>query len=459
MAVIRRVNAALGTGDNDGTSWPNAYRDSPGALQVALNAWLTGDKIYVHMGASSPSAETTAADLTLSSTAADTKLDPIRIFGVDKDNSDAPVETPSTPTVEVTGVSSLTITCHAIWQGLYLAVADGGNDFNLTLADLVYHFISCRLKAGNVGGDDFFFNGNATEYLFEKSIITVGDQMRNMSAIAIFKDTVISILGNGPHITTTTTHQRAEYDGCNFSGSTAGKVFVSVQTGRPNDYWFRNCKMPATWIGKQGTFPDYHSAVRYLNCDDSDDYPRTEIYTKAGDVKTDTGVFISSGGWSDETANASGVPLSLKLTPTDEIHEGGTLNSFPPIDEYLDDTPGSHTFTVQLIDDFENPLQNDRVWLEVFYSETAGQVKQSLGTSRVVPGDTPADLDAGTGLANWTGEPAKTIKPRSVELALTVTTGLIGWYSAVVRLAKYEANDANGDAGAGLWVAPLLTVS
>ena len=142
------------------------------------------------------------------------------------------------------------------------------------------------------------------------------------------------------------------------------------------------------------------------------------------------------------------------MTPTGVYFQEGSFRSFP-FDEYLEST-GSKTFTVELIDDFETALQDDEVWLEIFYHATSGQIKQSVGTTRVLPGSTVATLSAGTGTGNWTGEPTSS---RSVKLAVTATVNNIGDYSAVVHLGKYEANGADTNPGAALYVAPILTIS
>ena len=94
--------------------------------------------------------------------------------------------------------------------------------------------------------------------------------------------------------------------------------------------------------------------------------------------------------------------------------------------------------------------------MELLWLGTSGQIRQDFSSSRVASPDTPANLAAGTGAGNWTGEPTSS---RSVKLALTETVNVIGMVQITVYLAKYEVNGADGNPGAALYVAPKVTVS
>jgi hypothetical protein len=437
-------------GADNGNSWTDAYL----TLQQALNdAGALTEPIYVHVGASSPHAETTAADVTLSSSQADSVTSPIQIYGVDQNDSDAPVANPSAVTIEAAGGgNSITITCSAVWRGIHLS--SDADDFIINTASMLYHFINCTIKAGSATGDDFSMNSNSAQYYFEGCTINVGDQIVTALSTADFVNCAITVVTSPNFSITAAFGGFIRCFGCDFSGNTSGDTIVSPATTSGCGAQFFNCDMPTTWTGSETDFAGYTSFVELNNCDDSSDYPRTEIWSKAGTVKTDTGVYITTGGWSDETANSTGTPLSQIMEPTSVCHLGGTVVGIP-IAAYIDST-GQKTFTVECIDDFQTALQDDEVWLEISYHATSGQVQHSLGTSRVLLGDTPANLTAGTGTGNWTGEPASS---RSVRLAVTVTVNNIGFYEARVVLGKYEANGADSNPGAAFYVAPFIDVS
>src|SRR5690349_18322956 len=57
-AGTRYVNAALGSGTNDGSSWANAFQGSNG-LQAALALAVAGDQIWVAQGSYEPTAGAT----------------------------------------------------------------------------------------------------------------------------------------------------------------------------------------------------------------------------------------------------------------------------------------------------------------------------------------------------------------------------------------------------------------
>ncbi len=52
------VNAALGSGANNGTSWADAYQGSSG-VQAALAAALSGDQVWVAQGSYEPTSGAT----------------------------------------------------------------------------------------------------------------------------------------------------------------------------------------------------------------------------------------------------------------------------------------------------------------------------------------------------------------------------------------------------------------
>jgi|GEM_PF-7025738 len=434
----------------------DTWAKSANALQTALDAWSSGDKIYVHCGSTGPHFETTSgATVVFTSSAADSPEDPIHVFGVDKDNSDAAVSLPTDKTIEVSGSNhDIQHNLSIVVSGLYYYVTDTGRNVTNSSTAVMGEFNNCRFRCGDGTASDMSNGSRDSSWRYTNCIIDIGDDL-DCSGNNEFLGCVITI-GLSPNILMGGDLRTAKFIDCDFSGNTSGDTIVGVSTNRIFNMEFLNCDMPATWVAYTFLIQDQLSKITFDNCDDSNDYPRTEHYVKGGDVKTDTGVYITSGGWADETGVVSGsaVPLSHKITPSVDCTMGVSVESIPLV-AYVDAT-GSTTFTVELIDDFETALQDDEVWLDISYLGTSGQTAHTVATTQVFAGDTPANLSAGTGTGNWTGEPASS---RSVKLSSTVTIGNIGFYEARVRLGKYEANGADTNPGAALYVAPLVTVS
>ena len=445
MTIYVNSNAS---GLDDGSSQANAFA----TLQQGLDhANALTDNIFMHVG-TTPHNEA-ANGFTFTSAQADSKTAILNIYGVDFGNSEAFVSVRDGAhgglNIDNTGTGDLTFSVNAAWHGIEF---DSVDDTFINTSNITSSFHGCKFTAGTASGDDMTVGENNSSVLLVDCIIIVGDQI-SFNGIVEFRGCTITT-GISPNFKGSASHHYTKFSACDVSGITSGDTIFDISGLGSGSYFFYDTDMPASWTGISGTWDNYAQEVLFANCDDSSEYYRTEYYCKSGDVKTDTAVNITTSGWSDETGAASGTALSHIMTPTSLINFGHPLPGFA-IPAYLDST-GSKTFTVELIDDFENALQDDEVWLEILYKATSGQVAQTIASTRVLLGSTVANLAAGTGTGNWTGEPTSS---RSVKLATTVTIGNVGNYEARVYLAKYEANGADGNPGAALYVAPLLTIS
>lgn len=123
---------------------------------------------------------------------------------------------------------------------------------------------------------------------------------------------------------------------------------------------------------------------------------------------------------------------------------------FKIFEKYL--SSANPTLTVEFLYDSATNLQNDEVWLEVFYPDITNPVLQKIDvSSRAVWGATPADLSAGVGTGSWTISPAMT-NGNSDRIAVTISGGGVGMHAINVCYA-------NNAAAPVLFVCPNVTVA
>lgn len=419
-------------------------------MATAISHWNsnTSDFIAVHTG-TTPHRESSGSNITWSASNSTPSL-PIPIYAVDADSSDAYTPETTAANVDATGsFTDLNANLSASFFGLWLQAgrflgSSGSGVHRLRYTD-------CTMKASDDGiFGDLQFSDNAKP-TFINSTLTGGNascQMRiNGSPWQLNGCTIDGTWDSTAGLVIQSTESAIiEFNGCDLSALSSGHVLLTVAV-TPTIVWFRQCKMPASFSVFSGTV-NQESLVHIINSDSATAQgERLEVHDHVkGDVKIDTGV-SHDVGWSDETVSDTGQALSWKMTTTTNVSEVNPLEGLMSTGRIP--TTGSKTFTIECWDGFTTALQNDEAWMEVFYLGTSGEeTLWTLGSTRVIYGDTPANLTAGTGAANWTGEPTG----RSVKFSLTVTVNVIGYAGARIYLGKFES-------GKALYVDPLVTVT
>ena len=236
--------------------------------------------------------------------------------------------------------------------------------------------------------------------------------------------------------------QVIDFESCNFSALTNPAMIdtsdFSIGSTTNADITilelkFNNCLMPSNYTIWDGSWmADIATQITVENC--SDDGTNTyvnEYRDLGGGVKYDDAAYYDSGYEEDESA----ARLSIVLSPEDKVSQSLVVSS-SQIGGFFS-TRGSKILTLELVENFTNPLNASEIWLELYYYKSNGDVLRTLDKStKEYIEATFTELPAGVGLGNWTGEPAGS---RSVKLTTTISVNHPGLFYGIVRLAKYES--------------------
>lgn len=426
MAIIYVDSTAGGVAD--GTSWTDAYV----TLQAGLTAWTTADIIWV----AHDSTESFTANTTFTCGNA-TKTDPVTIFRV---NSGTSIYSPTTG-ADVKTLDSSTGNYDFVFgfnMAMYGLHMDTGDDWYNITNDTYTYIEDCYLE--------FSSTGNASFQVWQNSN-RVGGSAKNCT----FEWNTTGYIDHAGG--------KFDYFGCTFSGAnnSAGLficgsnqptnitltdcdmsglnnptlVDTSTFIGAVAQVTFLNCKFPTSYSLDDGTIANRGVEIVANGCHTAGDTFVNDKANMTGDVSTSTSVYHDSG-YTDYDGTTQ---LSQVLTASADCKPALPLEGFK-IGGIVTST-GSTTFTVELVENFTSALTANDAWLELYYYDSATSVTHKLdNSSREHALTSYTNLSAGTGLANWTGEPASS---RSVKIAVTVTVNQTGLYYGVINLSKYEA--------------------
>lgn len=431
MAIIY-VNSGAG-GADDGTSWTDAFL----TFGQAWTAWTSGDVVYMHSG----HAESSATELLYG---ADVMGDtnPLVVYSVDKDNSDA--YTPGTSAqLKVTGANvdiDFNDSFHA--YGVWFEMVDG--DFDINSFGHAFRFEDCNFKwTANTA--------NRTFTIGPKPLL-INCTLDNVTA-ASFGYSLTSTTGTGTFL------------GCTFKGKSSGSTFIELGSNYNEESLFVGCDFSGltnvTNLNDTGTGIDMvgcrfasgdglqaptggiqNRASAYATAVDGAGSAKnyiSEHYFGVGTVNQDTALYRDDG-WQDEDGDTR---LAHKMSPSPNVKGPHTPFWGPDLRAYVSDT-GSKTLTVYAVEDFTTALTDDEAWIDVFYLGTSNSVLNSLAGGRSVLSSTSLTTDTKA----WTGASGKT----KVKFSETVTINKAGTYLVRVYLGKYESSKA-------LWYCPLVEVS
>ncbi len=420
-----RVGMDLGTGDNDGTSWANAYQGKVG-FASAVTAQTVGETIYAKDTVSSTdnmqlNGLTTLAALTnpvrcigVVTGASDTILKADILLGFREGDSTKAYaqggETP--PTIVATVAGDIEIRGSLYFYAFILEAQD---NFFLGNTDAAQHQIyeECKFVTGTNAGDRLELGSTAATSSTHKFIFI--NCLFTCTAVAL------DFLGQ----------VEADFFNCEFTGTEVGFIEGSSFGGRVRFYncdftgidatvvdknsfhggilEFHNCRMPASHILTTGTATGLYFIANYGSEDNTgfnsaDSEQQLEIETLEGLVDIETTKVHTSPAGADDGATDSGGPFSWGMTIS-SVSDNFVGVVSPWMYRWVEGDGTAKTITVYIANDGAGDLEDDELYLEVtFPSETGlsmydylpndgaptdgGGRMQILGTPAVIGDDT-----------------------------------------------------------------------
>lgn len=425
MAIIY-VDSAAG-GLNDGSSWTDAYV----LWQSALTNATTSDVIYMDDGHQ----ETVATAITYTATNG-TLNSPIVTYVVDKaDDSYSPNSTAYN--IRTTGLNSITLVTSMRIYGMYvesgLRVLLSTSPCTTIFYDSYIKIYAYIMAASNNGDVNLKLRNTTLEGINSLQAILkstyVPDFMQGGAIIG-------AISGNGFVVPDAGKCQVIGFEGVDMSGITTGSPKIVNATGSDSGWCvtLKDCKYPSGYSLIRTSIGTDSQCVESYTSDTGGNRYVLQLERYRGAVNEDTATYMT-GGFQPEGASN---PVSYTIVPNSTA---GRVTEETPIDSldisfyYNGATGSSKTFTVECVENFSTALTDQNCWSELCYLGTASSALCSFDSNKQILGS-GTNLSAGTGLANWTGEPASS---RSVKLVHTVTPQVKGLYRIRIFLGKYEA--------------------
>ena len=431
MAIIY-VNSVGGSNTSPYDTWAKGAT----AKQTALTAWADGDEIWV-------AHDHTEGTATITWTAVnDTNANRIPIYRV---NSSTNVYSPSTGSDTKqydasTAGADVNINISGSIHGEYFYADDniqlaGGTDDTLNCEDCQFELATAnsqllfgsansnntaRLKGGAVN-----FTHATGGYLYVNSgVVLVGVNFPGYGQT----DGVLR-----PQNASRPCNVNAI--GCDFTNLLSSTSLPLIEiTGTCEQKWnLIACAIKSGQTIHNSGFANDNQYIYVHNTDSAGNTYVTSRHGFRGDVQQDTTVYY---GGTDAYVDADGsTPLSHGMTIAANVDQASPLTSLDMLARI--DSTGSKTFTIEIVENFTSALTQRDCWIEVFYLGGASSTLWSLGDSgREVVATSYTNLAAGSGLTDWTGEPAGS---RSEKVTATATVSKTGVYMVRLHMASYEA--------------------
>lgn len=426
------------------TTWANANI----YLEYMAENDVAGDRFFVKNDLNTSFAGA------ISMSWAGTLTSPTRVLCVSDSNeppttlaTGAVVATTGTNTITTTGSTTLSLYMYGITlkagsgtavSGIFMSTSSGGW--------VVYD--NCTLEIGDTNGStEIAIGGSGIVHVLNSTLKFAAAGQRLICGMScVYQNCVIT----GALITdfcrnTAVSGSRGMFEACDFSACAQGlNIFSITALGVKLDV--RNCKMPANWTGSihNGT-PPRHNVLTLSNSDSSDTNYRFERKTYFGTVTHNTSIYRTAGASDGTTA------LSYRMVSggdTEWMHQ--TLDS-QEIVVWNETTGSAITVTCEILIDSNTTLYKEDVWMEIQHLGTSGFPLGVLDTdsrlANYLTTLTTTECDAGTGVANWTGE---SVNAKSYKLVSTITPQEKGFIHAIVKLAK---------ASTTIYICPKLVIA
>lgn len=441
MANYYVYSGASGTGD--GSSWTNAFV-SLSAAGVA-GTIVAGDFVWVAHDHNS--ALTSFTSWTIPGNA----LNPVYIICANRAGSVPPVSADLRTTAQEKTINNvgMVMSGYAYFYGITFSVGSGTNSSSFQFAGGTNNgavFENCTITYGctGTGGTTAFAGGNSTG---------------PTSGIIKFINTNFVFASTGQKISTTHC-QELYFQGGGITGSISPNNFMTGWGGQWNVVTFKDFDF-SLMTSSAGSILPLQNSVRgrmYMErckldantnitvtqnsndivveaiCCDSSSITRSERWTGAGKLTTDT-VVVLSGGASDGVNS-----FSHKITTNANTSVYNTFESFPMSEFYAGATGSPISQTYELLTD-NVTLTNKDAYIDLEYLGASGSPLGSIVSNK-------ADiLSAGANLTSssvtWTTTGLTT--PVKQKIVATFTPNKIGVYTATLKVSKPSTT---------LWLSP-----
>lgn len=282
---------------------------------------------------------------------------------------------------------------------------------------LYFYGCTCKVTTTNdyidFGGAGCSFVEIDTTYEFEgsSSDTATGINVLNGSIGLSFNPSFVGV-GFKDQIFIDNGMGQARYYGGDWSGwgASGGNVnIINSSAGTRTDVYLYGAKLPATYSLTAGATPggDYNAAVHLIGSDDdtSNDRYNFEYATHTIEMSVDDTVWLDgANGFGPNDAPNN---ISWKITRCESDTSRFNPARLPPMVVYNTDTGATKTLTIELLvhRDAGSPTapQDDEIFAYAAHQDVTSSVQVAISHMGAMntPVDTPADLAAGTGLANW----------------------------------------------------------
>lgn len=445
------VRSTDGNNADSGATWALAKATIAGALSAAA----AGDTIFV----SQVHSESSASNVLLTSPG--TVTNPVKVLCVE-DSAEPPVTLAESAVLATTGLGAITFQGSAYWRGISFNCGSGTNNTTLSIGSLSTNqtgwmtFESCLLRIQSTGTGGRINLGSAAsgadiQLTLLNCVFRVANAAQGLTARGgniLMTGCVVSAASTPATVFFVSVGfpamgGRLLVENCDFTNCASNFDFASTQRSHTS-FVIRNCKLPASWVGRLVTTQQAGAVAEMYNTDFSDTNYRSQIQTFYGSIFSET-VIVRSGGASDGTT-----PLSLRMASGSLVYPQALASQ--EIAVWNESTGSPVTVTVQVVHDSQGSgtggrLRNDECWLDVSYPGTSG-FPLGVRITDAVADVIAAPADQADSAATWTT--TGMAAPIEQELSVTFTPQEKGWFIARVMLAK---------ASSTVYVDPLATVS
>ena len=425
MAAIERVDTDIGAGDNDGTSWANAWRTDPTALVSALASCDAGGRIYIKSAC-----DHLFTGTVFLSSANGVANNPVTIISVKAAAAETPV--PGDYETMMDGGGNLDAKTNGnydiilrgwdIWKGLKFMT---GDDFYNCDNFIDVKLINCKIILGNqinIGG-----LGNGDCMASWENVDLEQANIGNIGIFSSFRWTKGSFSFKGGSTSTSFLALSSNRGGkiiledIDIQDLDAGDYLVN-DVNSAYDVLMKRCKIPAAANYMNAGPTGAACKVRFHSTSSADNTYNFKEYYFEGMIEEATNCKLT-GDWSAKMITDKGNtiewsrPLRFKLA---EIYAAANA-----------------TVTVNIIHDEQgsgtgSDLQDDEFWIEVESPLASAQLMRGQITSSRPATILTAPQDLANNAEGWIEDLANEVKQ---EAEVTVGGGGPGIYTVWACLA------------------------